>query len=41
MIKGFIIVAIVIYTAALIGYVAAWVAESVIDDETKRDGKKN
>lgn len=36
MIKGLIIVAIVIYSTALVGYFAAWIAETVIDDKAKK-----
>lgn len=37
MIKGFIIAAIVIYAAALVGYAAAWIAEAVISSESKKE----
>lgn len=37
MIKGLIIAAIVVYATALVGYVAAWIAEAVFEAEGKKD----
>lgn len=36
MIKGLIIAAIVVYATALVGYAAAWIAETVIYDKEKK-----
>lgn len=37
MIKGLIIAAIVIYSTALVGFAASWIAEAVLEAESKKD----
>lgn len=37
MIKGLVIAAIVIYAAALVGYAAAWIAESVLSATSQKE----